>query len=120
MTADELIALIIIFAISVILFLLSIMSFLERGFLLNNAYLYASKEERKTMNKKPYYRQSAIGFCALSVCFLVVGLSLALHQEKLLLLLIPLIVGTIIYVIASTIQIDKEVNKKTKLSKYDA
>ena len=112
MTADELIALIIIFAISVILFLLSIMSFLERGFLLNNAYLYASKEERKTMNKKPYYRQSAIGFCALSVCFLVVGLSLALHQKKLLLLLIPLIVGIIIYVIASTIQINKEVNKK--------
>ena len=112
MTADELIALIIIFAIAGILFLLSIMSFLERGFLLNNAYLYASKEERKTMNKKPYYRQSAIVFCALGVCFLVAGLSLVLHQEKLLLLEIPLIVGIIIYVIASTIQINKEVNKK--------
>ena len=111
MTADELITLVIIFAVAGILFLLSIMSFLERGFLLNNAYLYASKEERKTMNKKPYYRQSAIVFCALGVCFLVAGLSLVLHQEKLLLLEIPLIVGTIIYVIASTVQINKKVKK---------
>lgn len=111
MTAGELITSIIMFAFAGILFLLSIRSFLKRGFLLNNAYLYASKEERKTMNKKPYYKQSAVVFCALSVVFLVVGLSLVLHQDKVLLLEIPLIVGIIIYAIASTVQINKEAKK---------
>ena len=60
MTTGELITSIIMFAIAGVLLLFSIRSFLERGFLLNNAYLYASKEERKTMNKKPYYKQSAM------------------------------------------------------------
>lgn len=57
MTTGEITTSIIVFSIAVILFIFSIMSFLERGFLLNNAYLYASREERKTMNKKPYYKQ---------------------------------------------------------------
>ena len=54
MTVSELITLIIVFFIAGMLLLFSIRSFLERGFLLNNEYLFASKEERKTMNKKPY------------------------------------------------------------------
>jgi len=44
MTAGKLTALIIVFAVAGILLLFSIRSFLERGLLLNNAYLYASKE----------------------------------------------------------------------------
>ena len=111
MIAGEFITSIILFVIVGILFLLSIMSFLERGFLLNNAYLFASAEERKAMNKKPYYKQSAVVFCALSVVFLVVGLSLVLHQDKVLLLEIPLIAGIIIYAIVSTVQIIREAKK---------
>ena len=111
MTTNEIITSIIVFSIAEILFLLSIRSFLERGVLLNNAYLYASKEERKTMNKKPYYKQSAVVFCALSAVFLVVGLSLVLHKEKILLLEIPLVVGVIIYAITSTVKINKAAKK---------
>ena len=110
MTTGEQITLIIVFSIAAVLLLFSIRSFLERGFLLNNAYLYASKEERKTMNKKPYYKQSAIVFCILSAVFLVIGLSLLLQNDKFYLLEIPLIVGVIIYAIVSTVQI----NKRTK------
>lgn len=43
-------------------FIVSFRSFKEKGFLFNNAYLYASKEERATMDKKPHYRQSAVVF----------------------------------------------------------
>ena len=111
MTTNEIITSIIVFSIAGILFLLSIRSFLDRGFLLNFADIYASKEDRKAMNKKPYYKQSAVVFCALSAVFLVVGLSLVLHQDKVLLLEIPLIVGIIIYAIASTVQINKEAKK---------
>ena len=83
MTSGEWIILIIVFSIAGVLLLFSIRSFFERGFLLNNAYLYASKEERNTMNKKPYYRLSAIVFCFLSAVFIVIGLSLLLHNDKL-------------------------------------
>ena len=111
MTVSELITLIIVFFIAGMLLLFSIRSFLERGFLLNNEYLFASKEERKTMNKKPYYKQSAIVFCILSAVFLVTGLSLLLQNDKLFLLEIPLIVGVIIYAIVSTVQINKRIKR---------
>ncbi len=111
MTTGELITLIIVLFLAGVLLLLSIRSFLQRGFLLNNAYLYASKEERKTMNKKPYYKQSAIVFCILSVVFLVVGLSIVVQEDKILLLEIPLTGGVITYAIASTVKINKQTEK---------
>ena len=82
----ELITLIIVLFIAVILLIFSIMSFLERGLLLNNAFLYASKEEREKMDKKPYYKQSAIMFCILSVVFIVIALQILLKNDILFLL----------------------------------
>ena len=111
MTTGELIASVIVFAIAGVFLLFSIRSFFERGFLLNNAYLYASKEERKTMNKKPYYKQSAVIFCILSAVFLVIGLSLLFQNDKIVLLEVPLIVGVIIYAIASTVLINKQAKR---------
>ena len=72
MSTGELVAAIIDFVLSVILMVLGIRHFREKGFLLNNAWLYASKEQRAEINKKPYYRQSAIVFCILSAVFIVV------------------------------------------------
>lgn len=46
--------------IAVIWLIISILSFMEKGFLFNNAYIWATKQEREKLNKKPYYRQSAI------------------------------------------------------------
>ena len=103
MDTGELIAAIFIFVIAGVLLILSIRHFMEKGLLLNNAWLYASKEERKIMDKKPYYRQSAIVFFMLSVVFIIVGLSLVLHNERFVLLEIPLIGATIIYAIVSSI-----------------
>ena len=110
MTAGEWIALVLVFVTAGVFLLFGIRSFFERGFLLNNAYIYASKEERKTMNKKPYYRQSAVVFCVLSAVFLVIGLSLLFQNDKMILLEIPLIIGIIIYAIGSTVKM----NRKTK------
>ena len=102
---------VVLFVCSGLFLFFSIRSFLERGFLLNNAYIYASKEERKAMNKKPYYRQSAIVFFVLSAVFLVIGLSLVLQNDRISLLEIPLIVGVSIYAIASTVRINKSAKK---------
>ena len=103
MTTAEWITASVVFIIAAILAVVSIRSFLNKGFLFNNAYIYASKEERGKIDKKPYYRQSAIVFCILSAVFLIIGLSLLLHKDKLFLLEIPLIVGVIIYAIVSTV-----------------
>ena len=36
-----------------VLLVLAVIHFAERGFLLNNAYIYASLKERENMDKKP-------------------------------------------------------------------
>ena len=69
MTTAEWITASLVFIIAAILAVVSIRSFQNKGFLFNNAYIYASKEERGKMDKKPYYRQSAIVFCILSAVF---------------------------------------------------
>ena len=107
MTTGELVIVIIVFILATVMVVLAIIHFLQKGFLLNNAYLYASKEERETMNKKPYYRQSAISFCILSGVFIVSGLTVIFHNDKLLFIEIPLIVGIIVYAIVSSIWIKR-------------
>ena len=108
MTADEWITAIIVFATAGVFLFLGIRSFLETGFLLNNAYVYASKEERETMDKRPYYRQSAIVFSVLCVAFLVIGLALIVKNDNIFLLEIPLFVGVIVYAVVSTIKINRQ------------
>ena len=48
---------------------------MEKGFLFNNAYIFASEQERKTMDRKPYYRQSAIVFCLIGTIFLLIAIA---------------------------------------------
>ena len=91
---------------------LSIRHFLERGYLLNNAWIYASPKERETMDKKPWYRQSAIVFCLLSAVFLVVGLSLVLQSGRLLLLELPIFAAALIYAVVSTLRINQASKKQ--------
>ena len=70
----EIICAIICGALSLIFLIISIMSFMKRGFLFNNAYIWASKQERESMDKKPYYRQSAIVFALFAAVFLFMAL----------------------------------------------
>ena len=102
---------IVIFGFSGFLMVLGIRHYMEKGFLMNNAYLYASKEQREKMNKKPYYRQSAIIFGILSVVFIVIGLSLVLQDDRILLFEILLISGAIVYAVVSSVQIGKQETK---------
>ncbi len=48
---------------------LALLQFMEKGPVLNNSYLYASKEDRAKMNKKPLYCQSAICFTLIAANF---------------------------------------------------
>ncbi len=111
MTTSEIITVIVVFVIAVVLAVISYRSFKNRGFLFNNAYLFASKEERETMDKKPHYKQSAIVFLLLSVVFIVIGLSIVFNDSRINLIEIPLIIGVLVYAIISSIQISR--NEKT-------
>jgi hypothetical membrane protein len=60
------------------------------------------------MNKKPYYRQSAVVFLLMSAVFIVLGLAVIFENTKLELIEIPLIAGAVIYAVISTVKIEKK------------
>ena len=97
----------ILFAVSVFLFFMSVRSFMEKGFLFNNAYIYASNQEREKMNKKPYYRQSAIVFLLFGIVFLLLALAVLLEAYWLFFVGVAVVIITIIYAIVSSITIEK-------------
>ncbi len=112
MTKAEWIAAVAVFIVAAALAIISIRSFRNRGFLFNNAYIYASKEEREAMDKKPHYRQSAIVFLLLSIVFVVIGLSIVLHDSRINLLEIPLFLMLSIYAVVSSARISKSKKKE--------
>ena len=104
---DEIITAIVIILISIAAFLMSIRSFLEKGFLLNNAYLFATEKEREAMDKAPYYKQSALIFALIGLIFLLNGLSLLFHIGWIGWIVAAVVVIALIYAIASSITIAK-------------
>ena len=107
MTSAERIVTTAVLLIAAALAVISIRSFMNRGFLFNNAYIYASEEERRAMDKKPHYRQSAIVFLLLSIVFIVIGVSIILHDSRIRLLEIPLVLSASVYAVVSTVRINK-------------
>ena len=98
---------IVLFIISATLLVMSILSFMKKGFLFNNAYIYASKEEREKMDKAPHYRQSGIVFLLLSLIFLLNGFDMLFKTDWLFYLVIAVLVATFIYAIVSSVVIEK-------------
>ena len=95
---------------SIACFVLSYLQFNEKGFLFNNAYIYASKQEREVMDKKPHYRQSGIVFLLLGIIFAINAVDVILKTGWLFYIVIVISVIAIIYAIASSVIIEK--NKK--------
>ena len=59
---------IVIFAVLILISLvLSLLGFLGVGIIVDDHYLFAPKEKRREMDKKPYYRQSGILFLFLAL-----------------------------------------------------
>ena len=101
----------ILFSVALIMFGLSIRSFLEKGFLLNNAYLYASEQQRQQMNKKPYYRQTAVVFFLIGIILLLNGVGLLMNVEWMFVLVMAVLVVTAIYVAVSSVRIEREIKE---------
>lgn len=97
----------IVLIISIAMFIISFRSFREKGFLLNNAYIFESEENRKTMNKKPHYRQTAVVFLMLGIVFLIIATELILKTGWLFYVDILCMVIVLVYAIVSSIEISK-------------
>ncbi len=85
----------------------SIRAFMEKGYLFNNKYIYASKQQREQMTdeeKKPYYRQTAITFLLLSVMWLFNGLYVLTKSGAFLTVATVVVFVMFFYVIASYIK----------------
>ena len=94
-------------SVSLLLVLLGIRSFMQKGFLFNNAYIYASKDERQTMDKKPHYRQTGIIFVLIGAMFAINGTALLLERNWLYIIVGVLALAAMIYAVASSVMIEK-------------
>lgn len=103
----EIITACVLFLVSAGLFVVSFRSFREKGFLFNNAYIYASKQERERMNKRPYYHQSAVIFSLLGLSFVSSGAELLFGLDWLFWLTAVILAATIVYAIVSTVMLQK-------------
>nr|WP_302227110.1 DUF3784 domain-containing protein [uncultured Marvinbryantia sp.] len=93
--------------IAVVCFVISYLQFNEKGILLNNAYIFASKQERETMMKKPHYKQSGIVFLLIGIIFLINSVDVILQTGWLFYCVIVVAVAAIVYAVISFIIIEK-------------
>ena len=104
---ENIIGAIILGVIAIACFIFSYLQFQEKGFLFNNAYIYASKQERETMDKKPHYKQSGIVFVFIGIIFLINAIDTILQTGWLTFFVIGIAVIAIIYAIVSSVIIEK-------------
>ena len=109
---ENIIVAVILGAIAVICFIISYLQFHEKGFLFNNAYIYASKKERETMDKTPYYRQSGIVFALIGLTFLINTLILIIQIRWLFWLVVGIFVIALVYAVVSSVIIEKRKQQK--------
>ena len=109
---DKIVVAVILGIIAVICFIISYLQFHEKGFLFNNAYIYASKKERETMDKTPHYRQSGIVFALIGLTFLINTLILIIQIRWLFWLVVGIFVIALVYAVVSSVIIEKRKQQK--------
>ena len=99
---------IVLAALAIVCFVLSWWQFREKGLLLNNAYLYASKKDREQMEKKPHYRQTAIALALVGIIFTLNAADALLQTGWIIFAVLALCLLTIAYAIVSSVRIEKQ------------
>ena len=91
----------ILFSLAIGSFTISFFQFKERGYLFNNAYIWANREKRKRLNenkedKTTYYRQSGFSFIYIFT-----------HWIWMLVALVVVIIIAVVYAVISSIKIER-------------
>lgn len=108
MDIQELIALIFVFGISAVCAVISVRSFMQKGFLFNNAWIWADSETRKRMDKRPHYKQSAIVFLLLTVVFAAAGINLITKNDFFFGVSAGVTIAAVIYAVVSSVRTEKK------------
>ncbi len=103
---ERIVGAVILGALAFACFVFSCFQFCEKGFPFNNAYLYATEQERETMNKTPYYKQSAVCFLLIGVVFLIHAIEIFLQTGWLFFVSLGIIVAAVIFAVISSIVIE--------------
>ncbi|MBO6163266.1 MAG: DUF3784 domain-containing protein [Eubacterium sp.] len=102
---------IILFVVAAGCLLLGILQILQKGPLINNAWIYADEEQRRTMNKTPHYHQSGIVFSMIGLQFLMLGF-FCITKLYFFLAAEFIVIGlVVIFAIVSSVMIERK-NKK--------
>ena len=112
MGSSQIIASIIFLALAIGAFVISYLQFKEKGQLFNNAYFWASQEERKQMDKnkeskKTYYRQSGFAFMLVGLIFLIFAVYIVTNWIWMYIVLWAFIILAVVYAVVSSIQIEQ-------------
>lgn len=104
----KIIGAIVLGVIAIVCFIVSYLQFSEKGFLFNNAYIYASKQERKNMDKKSHYKQSGIVFVLIGIIFGINAVDMILQTGWIFYLVIGIAIVAIVYAVVSSVVIEKQ------------
>ena len=94
--------------IAIACFVGSYFQFKGKGFLFNNAYIYASKEERERMNKTPHYKQSGTVLVMVGIIFLLNAVDMLIKTGWIFYIVIAITLCALIYAIVSSILIERK------------
>ena len=116
MSVGQIICCMIFLSLSIGAFVISALQFLEKGYLLNNAYFWASPEEREQMDKnkegkRPYYRQSGAAFMLVGLLLLIEAVHIATGWIWMLAAFILAVIVTVVYAVVSSIRIERRQRK---------
>ena len=89
-------------------FIMSFFQFKQKGFLFNNAYIYASEKERESMDKKPHYIQTGVIFVLIGLICAVNAVNVVLKKNFLFFAVLAIAAIAIIYAIVSSVLIEKK------------
>lgn len=104
----EIIGAIVLGIVAIACFIISYLQFHGKGFLFNNAYIYASKQEREIMDKKLYYKQSGIVFMMIGIIFVINAVDMLLKTGWLIYVVIGIVIVAVVYAVVSSITIEKK------------
>ena len=95
-------------------YLLSMLGFLEIGIIIDDHYIFASREAKKKMDKKPYYRQSGVVFACLGTMFLMCLIRALTGMRLFVYISYGIAFGAMVYAIVSHYTIGKVQSQKPK------
>ncbi|MCI9214540.1 MAG: DUF3784 domain-containing protein [Oscillospiraceae bacterium] len=116
MSVGQIICCMIFLSLSASAFVISALQFLEKGYLLNNAYFWASPEAREQMDKnkeskRPYYRQSGAAFMLAGLLFLIEAVHIATGWIWTFAAFILAVIVTVVYAVVSSVRIERRQRK---------